>query len=258
MLYFSHLLPDSQMREIIRGTGMGVESIEFSIAENLDRLDDCLRAYERRLLWMGCPGLILHGPFLDLNPMTYDSLVREVTMERYQQAYRAARALGAEKIVFHSCHMPQVYLTEGWAERTAGFFREFLKDKDEQIQVLVENVLEEQPEQLEELASQVEHPAFGLCLDLGHAHCYAQASVLEWIKRLGSYIRHVHVHDNDGQKDSHEALGRGTLPWERGLELLSDRQLTYAIECAKQEAVMDSWRRLKGIFYASNTKDRRI
>ena len=36
MIYVSHLLSDEEMKEIIERTGVGVESIEFSVAENLD------------------------------------------------------------------------------------------------------------------------------------------------------------------------------------------------------------------------------
>lgn len=37
MIYTSHLLEDTQMQEVVRECATGIESIEFSIAENLDR-----------------------------------------------------------------------------------------------------------------------------------------------------------------------------------------------------------------------------
>ena len=67
MIYISHLLPDEEMREVIEKTGAGVESIEFSIAENLDRLEDSISSYKKRIRNMGAENLILHGPFLDLS-----------------------------------------------------------------------------------------------------------------------------------------------------------------------------------------------
>ena len=129
MIYISHLLPDEEMREVIEKTGAGVESIEFSIAENLDRLEDSISSYKKRIRNMGAENLILHGPFLDLNPMTFDREIGRVTRFRYEQAYRAAEELGAEKIVYHSCLCPDAYLLTGWAERTAEFYREFLRGK---------------------------------------------------------------------------------------------------------------------------------
>ena len=73
MIYISHLLPDEEMQEVIAQTRAGVESIEFSISENLDSLSAHIASYKKRLAFMGADRLTLHGPFLDLNPMTYDS-----------------------------------------------------------------------------------------------------------------------------------------------------------------------------------------
>lgn len=47
MIYFTHLLRDEEMREIVRNTGMGIESIEFSVSENLDKLQETMIAYEK-------------------------------------------------------------------------------------------------------------------------------------------------------------------------------------------------------------------
>ncbi|MFQ7550352.1 MAG: hypothetical protein ACLRMZ_08680 [Blautia marasmi] len=63
MIYVSHLLEDWDMRDVIEKTGAGVESIEFSISENLDCLEEKADRYEKRLEEMGCEDLILHGPF---------------------------------------------------------------------------------------------------------------------------------------------------------------------------------------------------
>ena len=40
MLYFSHLLEDEDTKAVINATGMGVESIEFAISENLNQLKE--------------------------------------------------------------------------------------------------------------------------------------------------------------------------------------------------------------------------
>lgn len=242
-MYFSHLLPDEEMREIIRKTGMGVESIEFSVGENLDRFSATMKNYQKRLEYMECEGLLLHGPFLDLNPMAYDSGIRRVTMYRYEQAYEAAQILGAEKIVFHSCFLPNVYLTIGWADRVAEFYMEFLKDKDDSIEILMENVLDPDPVPLKDAAEKISHKAFGLCLDLGHANCYSRLSLSQWIETLEPWIHHVHLHDNGGERDSHSALGTGNIPLDQMLSRLEQRgdKKTYTIECSTREEVETSW-----------------
>lgn len=245
MLYISHLLEDSEMRQMVSDTGMGVESIEFSIAENLDRMEEKIRLYEQRLDYIAGEktkrNLTLHGPFLDLNPAAFDSLVQKATLERYEQCYRAAQILDAKKIIFHSCFIPAVYFPEGWALRAADFMNRFLDNKSDDIQILMENVWDPFPQLLREAAEQIAHPGFGICLDVGHAHCYSGRSCEEWIQMLMPFIRHLHLHDNLGDADSHMGLGNGNIRSEHILALL--REGTDAtIECYTAADVMQTYR----------------
>ena len=92
-LFVSELLPEKELLELCQSHGVGVELIRYSIAGALDDL-------ERAAPQADYPArLTLHGPFMDLNPATWDSLLRRATVTRFDQAYRAALALGAEKLV---------------------------------------------------------------------------------------------------------------------------------------------------------------
>ena len=195
MICISHLLPDEEMKELVAATGVGVESIDFSISDNLDHLEKTIESYQKKLEEMGNPPLILHGPFLDLNPASFDSLIRDVTMKRFTQCYQAGLKLGAKKIVFHSGMIPCVYYREGWADKVSQFFTEFLRNK-EKIEIVMENVLDEDWRLLLDVYKQVEHPNFKLCLDMGHAHCYSEISVLEWAQELapsGTWKRNTSI-----------------------------------------------------------------
>ena len=237
MIYISHLLPDEEMQELLKSSELGVESIEFSISENLDHLDKTIETYKERLVKMGNPPLTLHGPFLDLIPATFDSMIRRVTMERFEQCYQVGKLLGAKKIVYHSGMIPTVYYRQGWANQVSRFFNDFLRDKDG-LEIDMENVLDEDWRLLSDVYEQVEHPDFGLCLDIGHAHCYSDISVIEWAEELAPYVRHVHIHDNAGERDSHLGLGRGNLPWREVLSYLPRTETrTWTIECMNKEDV---------------------
>lgn len=243
MNYISHLMDDDTMTELVRTTGLGIESIDFSISENLDCFDRTMEVYRQRLEKMGNPPLTLHGPFLDLNPMAFDSQIQQVTMNRYEQAYEAARRLGARKLILHSGFLPSVYFMEGWAERMVDFYNHFLENKNEEIQIAMENVLDPQPEPLAEVAEKVEHPSFGICLDVGHAHCYSKIELEQWIKVLEPYISHLHLHDNCGERDSHLAVGDGNIDWNAVKKLLSTGT-EYTLECRVEEDVRKSAGRL--------------
>ncbi len=50
-----------------------------------------------------------------------------------------------------------------------------------------------------------------LCLDTGHANI--MADVASEARAAGDLLRTTHVHDNDGQRDSHLLPGLGTIRW---------------------------------------------
>ena len=76
MIYISHLVLDDEMKALVNEYGTGIESIDFSISDNLDQLSDSIKTYWQKMKEIGTRDLILHGPFLDVNPCAYDSLVR--------------------------------------------------------------------------------------------------------------------------------------------------------------------------------------
>ncbi|MGI6117586.1 MAG: sugar phosphate isomerase/epimerase family protein [Bilifractor sp.] len=251
MIFISHLLPDEEMREVIARTNAGIESIEFSISENLDSLAGTIASYRERMKYIGAERLILHGPFLDLNPVAFDREIRRVSELRFCQAYQAAQELGAEKIVYHSCYLPDVCFPAGWPERTADFYRNFLC-KHTDIEVVMENVYERNWDTVLRTASLLGGTRgtgrFHLCFDTGHAGCYSSLPICEWAEHLRNYISHVHIHDNDGTRDAHSAVGSGTIPWKPLLRKLAPLEdLTWTIECNTQNAVLHSFQALTSL-----------
>lgn len=100
MIYISHLIPDEKMKFFVEKYGVGVESIDFSISDNLDQLSMSIEYCREKLKYMGTDQLILHGPFLDVNPCAYDSLVREATMTRFSSAMRPGWSLVQRRSFF--------------------------------------------------------------------------------------------------------------------------------------------------------------
>ena len=164
------------------------------------------------LLW-------LHAPFAELAPCAIDPLVREVTRTRYRQTVRLARELGVNRLVIHGGFVPQVYFPEWYIEQSVQFWREFLRELPDGMTVALENVMEPEPSLLAEIARQVDDARLGLCLDVGHANTFvSHVPPLEWIAPMAPWLRHVHIHDNAGQMDLHDPLGKGVIQMERVLD----------------------------------------
>ena len=47
MIYISHLVLDDDMKALVKEYGTGIESIDFSISDNLDQLSDSKRTGRR-------------------------------------------------------------------------------------------------------------------------------------------------------------------------------------------------------------------
>ena len=60
------------------------------------------------------------------------------------------------------------------------------------------------------------YPNFGICLDYAHAQTFGDEKDIDtWVKTLAPYVKHIHINDNDFDKDSHLALGDGSIDWKK-------------------------------------------
>jgi sugar phosphate isomerase/epimerase len=103
------------------------------------------------------------------------------------------------------------------------------------------------PLALRTLVRRIGSDRIGICLDLGHAHIAADlrhTTVDELCEPVLDMVRVFHVHDNLGARreverppeldplrlDLHLEPGRGTLPWERVADLLTDHTAPLLLE----------------------------
>ena len=88
------------------------------------------------------------------------------------------------------------------------------------VTLLVENIPNEMstPDRLVELLTSAHFTDVGMCFDFGHANIMSR--VTDAFDTMSKYIRSTHVHDNDGNKDSHLWPGNGTIDWDEAISLL--------------------------------------
>lgn len=208
-LYLSTI--DSRAGELARAYGLGVEIAAFCTPWNLDvdleKVDPQVRS-----AISGVPRRILHGPFNELHPCAVDPKARELARYRYSQAMELARDYGCKKVVFHGGFVPNAYYPSWYVQESVIFWRDFLGGVPQDIQIVLENVLEGEPEMLREVVCQVGDPRLRICLDVGHANVYSQVPVITWLETLGPWISHFHMHNNHGDWDSHSPLDQGSVP----------------------------------------------
>ena len=228
---------DANCRERALPYGLGVEIAEFCWAQYIDA-DRGAHIEKCRSMMDGLDRFILHAPFAELAACAIDPRARELAKLRYSQSVEIAEELGINRLVIHGGFIPYVYYPETYVEWSAAFWKEFLRTLPEGFEILLENVMEPDPAMLVDIAREVSDPRLRLCLDIGHANtAVSQLPPIDWIAPMAPYLRHVHIHDNSGERDTHDCLGCGSIPMEelldRVLDLVPDATFTIEnMDCA--------------------------
>ena len=69
------------------------------------------------------------------------------------------------------------------------------------------------PEHILELVKTIRHDHVRVCLDTGHVAVFPDLTIGDEVRRLGAYLRVLHIHDNKGDKDSHAYPATGRIDW---------------------------------------------
>jgi sugar phosphate isomerase/epimerase len=161
-------------------------------------------------------GLSVHMPFMGLAPGTPDPVAAEAALVRLRQAVKPALALKSSRAVLH-----------------LGYDRRFDRDSEKFVtlfcqrmvpviaalaeggcQPVLENVFEPDPSLLLRVRQRfydMGHYDVGFCLDVGHALAFSATDLPRWWEALAPALREMHLHDNPGYDDLHQAVGSGKV-----------------------------------------------
>lgn len=163
----------------------------------------------------------VHTPFLYDNLAHPKESVREIYVDEGIKAIDLAARIGAGHVVFHPGvlfyrrNLPPLDVFESFRKSREVYLENSLRSLTEisgyatsqNIATLIENLphgLCDRPEDVKFLLSKLENSNF--LLDIGHANI---SDSLEDLLELNP--QYFHFHDNDGKKDNHEQLGKGTI-----------------------------------------------
>ena len=208
---------------------LGFEYNDFfdpSLLDNEKALEERIRTY--RDLKRPAKTDTMHGAFYDLAHFSLDSGIRRHSLYRMQQSVEIAGRLECRAVVFHGGLNPRFIkgnaYYDNWLDWTTKVMEQLLS-QNEEIDIYCENVLENSPKAMAELAERFrDRKNFGICLDIAHM-MLAKGDPEEWFEKLHLYIRHFHMNDTFLQADDHLALGRGRIAWDTVFELIKKYEL---------------------------------
>jgi len=180
---------------------------------DVDRLRKTIRDYSL--------SVTVHSSFWDLNPASFYSEVRRLTIQRVKKGALFCRELGGEVLVVHPGKCPAPDSPQVYGE-TSSLYREFLDElvpwaKEQGVRICVENGnSKDNPYSLlPELGELVSERDIGITLDLAHAFLrYGPdkvSKIVRDLRKVRSLVQHVHLHDNMGHRDDHLIPGEGKL-----------------------------------------------
>lgn len=218
---------EAGMRDLprLKAQGMGVEIADFFPVEMWqgDYLSHARRWAEALRSFPG--GKCLHGAFYDLKPSANEPELRALTHRRHRQSLEVAATIGCDMMIVHSdfpLREPEPIAKRDLAARLAEYFGALAAEAAPYgVTIIIENIFDRDPRQLADLAREIDAPNLGLSLDVGHAHLSAPLPLDRWVYDMQPYLRHVHLHDNDGVHDRHWAMGDGSIVFQSFFEAVT-------------------------------------
>ncbi len=190
----------------------------------------------------------VHLPFFDLRVGSPDRMIREASQKRLEMALEITSLFAPKRLIAHPNYLARLdgNYTQGWLGNSVDIWSALIEKLPPDAQLCLENTHELSPEPLVALAAELDPAKCGICFDVGHWFSFAngrQRNNLElWLEALAPYLKHLHLHDNDGSDDQHKGLGQGDIPWKLVFNTLRGLGLTptATMEPHTEEAFMQS------------------
>ncbi len=176
-----------------------------------------------------------HSP--NYNPMDPDA-DHKAGMLATRRSIEACGMLGIRNMVIHSGYTLRLKYPQdkdAYFAETLAFFRQFYPDMEKHnVRLLIENSAEGNmqgrfffmtAQEMNEFLAIDAHPLMGACWDVGHGHMRGCDQYAE-LTTLGSNLKAVHIHDNNGQGDQHLAPYCGSLNFDAVIRALRDIAFT--------------------------------
>lgn len=162
-----------------------------------------------------------HAPFADRIDITsFDSAVREASVEELILACESAALLGCSHVVLHpgperEGRPPEEEFVRHMHHAAESLNRVAARCCQLRIRLLLENMLAHllfgRVSDMLYLLGEIKSCEVGTCLDTGHAHLAGELGLV--VQKLSGHLRMVHMNDNHGNRDEHLIPGDGGIDW---------------------------------------------
>jgi sugar phosphate isomerase/epimerase len=185
---------------------------------------------------------ILHAPYHGMNIACLFESVRRASVEVMTGCFRQAAEIGAA-VVLH----PGYFAWEQEREQANNQFAKSLNELRDAAREYSVTFSFENMGNMDffNLRTPADLPLIGECgftLDVGHANLN---SCLPGF--LDEHFAHLHIHDNDGRRDTHSPVGEGTISFPAVIAAMRREKTTAVVEVKNYTGAVASLRMLEGM-----------
>ncbi|MGZ4931188.1 MAG: sugar phosphate isomerase/epimerase family protein [Halobacteriota archaeon] len=176
----------------------------------------------------------LHAPFCSVNLASTNPNIRKASVSEIINSIHYASTLGCKLVVVH----PGIISYP----RSLNEFERIAKENEldsfvqicetaeqRKLLVCVENMPRLPPafkeswtgDEMIKIVDACGSPYVQIALDVGHCNT-TDIPIPSIIKRFGTHIKHVHIHDNDGVREAHSIVGQGSVHWQSVIHALKN------------------------------------
>ncbi len=171
-------------------------------------------------------GILGHLPTFVWTSDLYDSL-RKASVQENLKAIEVSAELGIKKLVLHPGYLTGMgkFVPDRAKAHGLKSIEIILKKASSlDITLCIENMFPQanfltEPEEFQFLFDSF--PELRLALDVGHANLGGDRNTaIEFVRRYGPRLGHIHANDNFGKEDNHLPIGAGLIDFERIIKAL--------------------------------------
>ena len=191
----------------------------------------------------------LHAPFYELFPGSLDRYIAEVSRNKLRKAFELIEIFEPQSIV---CHLSfeenkHSYREDVWFKNSLLAWQELLAIAcANKTPMMLENTYELEPSRHKRMLQALDSPYAKFCFDVGHVLSFAGNTWQDWLPELLPWLGQLHLHDNNGDRDQHLAIGEGSFPFAMFFDYIKilEQDLIYTIEPHHEGGMAKSFKAL--------------
>ena len=197
---------------------------------------------------------VVHAPWAGINIATPSPAIRRAVLKRLEQSIVFAGQLGCRLWLFHPgsrTGLSQFYPGESWQLHLQSIRTLLRIAQREGVKVAIENTPEPFPSLMKSVDSfhrfyEEFDNEIGMVLDIAHANLNNQ--IHDFLKQFSKKIVHIHVSDNDGNRDLHLGIGQGNISWKNVAKTVKEVAYCNLIIIESTDHIQESLQLLRSLF----------